>query len=99
VLSIDGGAEALEVHERLADVHLAAHLARDLRQILGSLQRVLDAQQQLAKMKRLADVIIGTELETVNAILGARVCGEEDDRRGRRTLAQQSRELKAVAVR
>src|SRR5579871_2044781 len=30
VLSIDGRAEALEVHECLADVYLAAHLARDL---------------------------------------------------------------------
>ena len=49
-------------------------------------------------MKRLADVVIGTELEPADAILGAGVRGQEDDRGRRRALAQQPRQLEAVAV-
>ncbi len=49
-------------------------------------------------MKRLAHVVVGAELQAPDAILGAGVRGQKDDGRGRGALAQQARQLEAVAI-
>ena len=44
-------------------------------------EAVTDAQQQLGQVKRLADVIIGTERQSLAAVFRAAECADNDDRR------------------
>ncbi len=61
-------------------------------------QQVADAREQLARLERLGQIIVGTEFEPEHAVDRAVACGHHDDRTGEAFGAQFLAERKAVAV-
>ena len=84
-----------EVEHAAADAHpLGADLGAAARR--RAAQHALDAGQQLARVERLRDVVVGAHLEPDDAVDHRRGGRQHDDRDPRVALAQVAREAQAV---
>ena len=70
----------LEVELQGAESHLARRLARPLRRRPVAPQHVLDAQQELAHLERLGEIVVDALLQAGDAVLGLAHGGQHEDR-------------------